>query len=375
MNQILTWVESLSSMIGLRSWALLVFSIVLLALLLDYVQRRLMKKLGGIVSATPNLWDDAVFKAAAHPISLIIWLVGITLAVQVIPAREDGSVLSAGLVVQIRELGILYAITWFLYAFVGHIERNVLENARRDEREIDQTTVNALGRVVRITIVVTAVLIALDNLGFNVAGLMAAGGIGGLAVGLAARDLLANFFGGVTVFIDRPFSIGDWILLKDKGIEGVVENIGWRQTTIRKFDKRPVYVPNAIFTTASVENPSRMTHRRIYESIGLRYRDIGQMKAITDEVRQMLIEHPEIDESQTLMVQFDAFNQSSVDFFIYCMTHTVVWQRFHEIKQDILLKISGIIGDHGAAIAFPTRTLDLESVPQFSGTNTLREKA
>ena len=90
--------------------------------------------------------------------------------------------------------------------------------------------------------------------------------------------------------------------MQEKGIEGVVENIGWRQTTIRKFDKRPVYVPNAIFTTASVENPSRMTHRRIYETMGLRYKDLDQMEAITDEVREMLIEHPEIDERQTLMV-------------------------------------------------------------------------
>ena len=142
------------------------------------------------------------------------------------------------------------------------IENNIIEKARRDDREIDKTTIKALGRVVRITIVVTAVLVGLDTLGFNIAGLMAAGGIGGLAIGLAAKDMLANFFGGVTVFIDRPFGIGDWILLEEKGIEGVVEEIGWRQTTIRKFDKRPVYVPNAVFTTASVENPSRMTKSR-----------------------------------------------------------------------------------------------------------------
>ncbi|NND57299.1 MAG: mechanosensitive ion channel family protein, partial [Xanthomonadales bacterium] len=202
---------------------------------------------------------------------------------------------------------------------------------------------------------------------FDIAGLMAVGGIGGLAIGLAAKDILANFFGGVTVFIDRPFSIGDWIILKDKDIEGVVEEIGWRQTTIRKFDKRPVYVPNAAFTTASVENPSRMTNRRIYETIGMRYKDISQVEPVTNEVREMLVQHPEIDEKQTLMVHFDAFGESSVDFFIYCMTHTVNWQRYHEVKQDVLLQISRIVQEHGAAIAFPTRTLELESIPEFAG--------
>ena len=143
---------------------------------------------------------------------------------------------------------------------------------------------------------------------------------------------------------------------------------------ICRLAKRPVYVPNAVFTTASVENPSRMTHRRINETIGLRYRDIGQMENITREVREMLASHPEIDEGQTLMVHLDAFNQSSVDFFIYCMTHTVNWQHYHEIKQDVLLRISRIVEDHGAAIAFPTRTIEVESVPEFAGLDSTREK-
>jgi len=368
------WAETLASAIGLRPWSIAVFMIVLVALLLDFLQRKLMKRLEKLVSGTTNLWDDAVFLAGGRPLSLLIWLIGITLAAQMVPVREEGGLLNAELIIGIRQIGVLYAISWFLYSFVRNIENNVIENARRDGREVDQTTVKALGRVVRITVIVTALLIGLDTLGFNIAGLMAAGGIGGLAVGLAAKDMLANFFGGVTVFIDRPFGIGDWILLKEKGIEGVVEEIGWRQTTIRKFDKRPVYVPNAVFTTASVENPSRMSHRRIYETIGLRYKDIAQMEAITGAVRDMLRQHPDIDQTQTLMVHFDAFNQSSVDFFIYCMTHTVNWQRYHEVKQDVLLKISDIVQANNAAVAFPTRTLDLESVPEIPDLEPTREK-
>jgi MscS family membrane protein len=375
MELIGSWAESVSAAIGIRPWAITVFLIVLVALLLDFVQRRLMKHLEKVVSETANLWDDAIFLAARRPLTLVVWLVGITLAAQMIPVREEGGLLNGGLITSIRQIGVLYAITWFLYVFVRNIENNIIENARRDDREIDKTTVKALGRVVRITIVVTAVLVGLETLGFNIAGLMAAGGIGGLAIGLAAKDMLANFFGGVTVFIDRPFGIGDWILLQEKGIEGVVEEIGWRQTTIRKFDKRPVYVPNAVFTTASVENPSRMTNRRIFETIGLRYKDIPQMDSVTASVHEMLVNHPEIDEKQTLMVNFDAFNQSSVDFFIYCMTHTVNWQHYHKIKQDVLLKTSEIVLAHNASIAYPTRTLELESISEFSGLAPTREKA
>lgn len=367
MDTLNQWLVSFGSATGLQAWALTVFLIVLVALLLDFLQRRLMVKLEVVVSNSNMLWDDALLRALRRPLTLLIWLIGITLAAQAVPLGEEDRLLGSDLLSRVREVGVLYAIAWFLVGFILQIEEAIIETAERDGRTVDRTTVKALGRVIRITVVITATLVCLDTLGFNVAGLMAAGGIGGLAVGFASKDLLANFFGGVTVFIDRPFGIGDWIIIHEKSIEGVVENIGWRQTTIRKFDKRPVYVPNAVFTTASVENPSRMTHRRIFETIGVRYSDRASVDAITREVRAMLLEHPEIDHKQTLMVNFNAFAESSLDFFVYCMTRTTVWQRYHEVKQDVLLKIGDIIEQNGASIAFPTRQLEFEQVPQFSG--------
>ena len=367
MELISHWVESVSGVIGLQAWALAVFLVVLASMLLDFIQRRILNHLKVIVSKTDILWDDALLDAARRPLSLIIWLLGITLAAQMIPVKDAGHLFESEFIVTVRQVSILSALAWFLVDFVKNVENAIIENARRKDRRIDQTTIIALGRIIRITIIVTVTLIALNTMGVNVSGLMAAGGIGGLAVGLASKDMLANFFGGFTVYLDRPFSVGDWIVLKDKGIEGVVEDIGWRQTTIRKFDKRPVYVPNAIFTTATVENPSRMSHRRIFEIIGLRYDDLERMELITGAVREMLSTHPEIDQTQTLMVNFDAFNTSSVDFFIYCMTNTVNWQRFHEVKQDVLLKINKIVADNEAQIAYPTRTLKMEMSPQLAG--------
>jgi MscS family membrane protein len=367
MELITSWAQAISGATGLQPWAMNVFLVVLAAMLIDLFQRRLMRKLGQVVAETTNNWDDAVFNAAVRPLTLVIWMLGITIAAGMLPVFDGGGELDGELVASVRQTGILCALAWFVTRFVKNVENNIVERSRIGESKADQTTVRALGRVLRITVVVTASLVVLDTLGFNIAGLMAAGGIGGLAVGLAAKDLLANFFGGVTVFIDRPFSIGDWVLLKGQGIEGTVEDIGWRQTVIRKFDKRPVYVPNAIFTTASVETPSRMTHRRIYETIGLRYGDIASVQAITDQVREMLQEHKEIDHSQTLMVHFNAFSESTLDFFVYCMTHTVNWQHYHAVKQDVLLRIAEIIERNGASIAFPTRTLNLKTEPQLAG--------
>ena len=367
MDLILSWAEMVYEATGLKPWILVIFLVVLAALLLDFLQRRLSKRLRAVVKDTANTWDDAVFGAAVRPVSLVIWVLGISIAAGMMPMFDVSSELGREWLNIGRELGILCAIAWFLYGFVKNVENNVIQRSHDGKSKADHTTVRALGRVFRVTVLVTASLAALDTLNFNIAGLLAAGGIGGLAIGLAAKDLLANFFGGVTVFIDRPFSIGDWILMKDQGIEGVVEDIGWRQTIIRKFDKRPVYVPNSYFTTAAVENPSRMTHRRIYETVGLRYDDIAVVDAITREVREMLLEHPEIDKGQTLMVNFNAFADSSLDFFIYCLTHTTVWTKYHEIKQDVLLKTSEIIERNGASIAFPTRTLHMASEPQLAG--------
>ena len=145
-----------------------------------------------------------------------------------------------------------------------------------------------------------------------------------------------------------------------------MEHIGWRLTRIRTFDKRPLYIPNSIFTTITVENPSRMTNRRIYETIGIRYEDAGKMDAIVNDVKQMLQNHPEIDTSATLIVNFVSFSASSIDFFVYTFTRTTDWVRFHEIKQDVLLKIMAIIEQHEAEMAFPTSTLHIESLPEMA---------
>lgn len=164
------------------------------------------------------------------------------------------------------------------------------------------------------------------------------------------------------IYFDRPFKVGDWIRSPDRQIEGTVERIGWRMTSIRTFDKRPIYVPNSVFSNIVVENPSRMLNRRIFETIGLRYDDADKVPVIIDEVREMLKNHKDIDTRQTLIVNFDAFGASSLNFFIYTFTKTVNWVRYHEVKQDVLLQVMAIIKKHEADIAFPTQTLKLDPI-------------
>ena len=163
------------------------------------------------------------------------------------------------------------------------------------------------------------------------------------------------------IFLDRPFSVGDWIRSPDRDIEGTVESIGWRVTQIRTFDQRPLYVPNSVFTEVSVEHPSRMNNRRIYETFGIRYDDLSRMPGIVAEVHQMLVAHEDIAQERTLMVNFVTFGDSTLDFFVYSFTKTTDWATFHAVKQDVLLKIADIVAAHDAEFAFPTQTLQLQT--------------
>jgi MscS family membrane protein len=249
---------------------------------------------------------------------------------------------------------------------IKHGERNFTQG----EKEVDSTTVDAIAKLLKMAVVITALLVVLQTLGFSISGVVAFGGIGGMAMGFAAKDLLANFFGGLTIYLDRPFAVGDSIRSQDRDIEGTVEQIGWRLTRIRRFDKRPLYVPNATFTTITVQNSSRMLNRRIYETIGIRYDDAGKMSTIVGKVKSMLKNHPEIDTGQTMIVNFNSFAPSSLDFFVYTFTKTINWAEYHEIKQDVMLKIIKIIEEEGAECAFPTSTIHLADKDIFKNVDT-----
>ncbi len=354
--------QSLAEWTGENAWVVQVFVVVFLVLLFNFILQLLLKRLHSKLLKTETPWDDAVVDALRRPLNLLVWIVGIAFAAEIVRIETDAAIFTA--VAPIRDVGVIATLAWFLLRLTKSVQRSIIERNRYREEPIDATTVDALGKLVSASVMITAALVALQTLGFSISGVLAFGGIGGIAIGFAAKDLLANFFGGLMIYLDRPFSVGDWIRSEDREIEGTVEHIGWRLTRIRTFDKRPIYVPNGIFSNITVINPSRMTRRRIYETIGVRYDDVDRLPAIISDVRQMLMEHGEIDDSQTLMVNFNSFGASSLDFFVYTFTHTTQWVEYHRIKQDVLFRISDIIHSHGAEIAYPTSTLHIPELEQ-----------
>ncbi|WMS88053.1 mechanosensitive ion channel family protein [Pleionea litopenaei] len=361
---------------GESAWMTEIFIIVLATLILNLIWRQFHSRLFKRIIKTRTFWDDALFTALSRPVTWAIWITGISFAIEssqsnylieLIQFKATGATEPT----YINNVILIGLFGWFLTRFVHESEQHLVEYQKQKtdkEDRVDETTIYAMSKLLRVSVIITITLVVLQTMGVSISAVLAFGGIGGIAIGFAAKDLLANFFGGLMIYLDRPFAVGDWVRSPDRQIEGTVEYIGWRQTRIRTFDKRPLYIPNSIFNNIAVENPSRMSNRRIYETIGIRYDDVAQMSSIVESVKSMLREHPEIDQTQTMIVNFNAFSASSIDFFVYTFTKTTDWIKFHEIKHEILLKIAEIIAEHSAEIAFPTSTLHVNmSEPQLSG--------
>ncbi|MEF1311207.1 mechanosensitive ion channel family protein [Vibrio mytili] len=351
------WFTELESFIHVHSqnWSGSVLFITIASFLAWIVWRLLHSRLQVIVERTPFHWDDMLLDALKTPISTLIWCWPATVSLGIVLESEMKS--HFNWLSTLKLILVISVLIWIVMGLITNVEEYVLENKKRDE-----TTVQAVAKVTRLFFVTLGVLTVMQAFGLSLSGLLTFGGVGGLIVGFAAKDLLSNFFGGMMIYFDRPFKVGDWVRSPDREIEGTVERIGWRMTIIRTFDRRPLYVPNSVFSSIVVENPSRMLNRRIYEKIGLRYSDAEKMPEIITAVREMLKNHKDIDARQTLIVNFDAFGPSSLNFFIYTFTKTVNWVRYHEVKQDVLLQVIDIIKTHNADIAFPTQTLKLDPI-------------
>ena len=280
-----------------------------------------------------------------------------------------------GMVLSLQKIILLLSLLWFGQRCIAYLEdRLTLRSLSQSESKLDQTTVRGVCQFSRILVLVIVILFALESFGIGLSGVLAFSGLSSIAIGFAAKDLLANFFGGFMIFHDRPFSVGDWIASPDRQIEGTVEYIGWRLTRIRTFDKRPLYVPNSIFSTIAIINPQRMTNRRIKTIIGLRYQDRDKLSLITDGIEELLRGHPEIDQKTTTFVKLVNFGPSSLDILVYTFTKTTNWIRFQTIQQEIFLEVLAIIDQHGAACAFPTTTVEMADRLDVKALVNLKEK-
>lgn len=338
-------------------WLIAVASLFFGATLFHFIYSKLHRKLHNRARRKEKSWEQTFLHALYTPLKLLLWIVAVSYSADIVIYHFQTNALKE-VAAAFRILGVTFAFLWFLIRFIKGVEKN-LSKPKISGHRMDSTTVRAIGQLMRVATIVTGILIILPIFGIPISGIIAFGGMGGVAVGFASKDLLANFFGSLMVFLDRPFAIGEWIRIPEKNIEGTVEHIGWRTTRIRSFERRPLFVPNAVFTTASIENPARMSNRRIKTNIGVRYDDAAKMRPIIEEIEKMIKSHEGIDQEKSLMVHFLSFAPSALEINVYCFTKTTNWQLYREVQQDVFLKCIDIITAHGASCAFPTTTVHL----------------
>lgn len=292
-----------------------------------------------------------------HVIQTMVLCVMVLVAAQSVDMAAsdfDLTFISTPLINLVAISTIALIITRKFFQLVNRLEKKQIKKGS------DPTSARIIARVFKTAVIVIIMLLFGEHFGMSLSGLMAFGGIGGIAIGMAGKDILSNFFSGIMLYFDRPFNIGDWVSSPDRNIEGTVVEIGWRITKIVTFDHRPLYIPNSLFSSISVENPGRMTNRRIKTEIGLRYEDSDKVSAIVDDIRTMLKQDENIDTGQTLLVYFDAFADSSLNIMVYCFTKTTVWAEWLDAQQAVYLKIIEIVKRHNADFAYPSQTLYVE---------------
>ncbi len=340
-------------------WALFVQGaiILFLALVVSFLVYRILARLSLRINAISYPYTSALLKAVKLPLALLVWFMAISWFLNLSRLLIKLPILQS--IPLIQKIIVIILLGSFLLRSVriafDHIKESGFKNI-----PLSASASEAISKLLQVCIVISTILLLLQSAGISISGLLAFGGLGGLIVGFAAKDTLANLFSGVMLYMDRPFQAGDRISISGKHIEGTVEHIGWRQTRVRNYALEPIYVPNSLFGNTSVVTPSRMLNRRIRHTVGIRYQDFKYLPAILEKIKTFLLDNEEIDQQRAVRVYFVEYSESSLNIQIYCFSIATGRDAFLQAQQKILIEIGRIILDEGADFAFPTRTLDVK---------------
>lgn len=301
--------------------------------------------------------DDRIIDALYEPVRFIPVVMGIFFATSILDVEEGTRLFFYNLN---RSL-VAFTLFWSFYKVTAPVSLLLM----RAQGVLTRAMIDWIIKTARIAFIVLGAATILELWGIAVGPIIAGLGLFGVAVALGAQDLFKNLIAGLFIIGERRFNAGDWVCV-DGVVEGTVQQIGFRTTTIRRFDRAPVYVPNARLADNAVTNFSRMSHRRILWMIGVEYRtSMAQLKVIRDEIERYILESDEFAKPEEVptFVRIDSFNDSSIDIMVYCFTRTIVWGDWLEIKERLAYKVKEIVEGAGTSFAFPSRSLYLETLP------------
>ncbi|MEM9400532.1 MAG: mechanosensitive ion channel family protein, partial [Verrucomicrobiota bacterium] len=332
------------------------------SILLGFTMRAVTRLIGAIIikltHRTSTQWDDIIVRGLVGPVSLFLacglWFGSIYIL------NFEGHF--AWILNSIVKLALFASIIWIGYRLTDVFCQFLSSHAERTESRLDDQIVKLISRCLKISVVVFGTLLAIQNLGIEVFSLLAGLGIGGLAVALAAKDTLANFFGSIMIMIDRPFRVGHWI--KSSGQEGTVEDIGFRSTKLRTFYNSVISVPNSELATSSIDNMGKREYRRVRTILGVTYdTPPDKIEAFLEGIKN-IIKANKYTRKDYFHVVFSDFGASSLDILLYFFLIVPDWSQELVQRQNVYLEIIRLANELGVDFAFPTQSLHIETFPE-----------
>lgn len=342
--------------------SLLVLAVVAVLVLRFVVSRIVLYPIKRWIERSPSKRDDMMFEALYRPINIAMLGIGIGLVVALFDFGAELENLADDVVRSTFFVGVMF----FFYNLVDVVGLSPATLRYITGIRIEERLLPFLRVVLKAFILVMGFLIVLQEFGYNVTGLIASFGVVGLAFSLAAQDTAANFFGFTAIVSDNPFKVGDYIVFE--GYAGTVEHVGVRSTRVRQLDQSLVSVPNRLLTDAPVTNWSRLQKRRFDFNIGLTYSTTSQqMRDVLVRLRERLQAREQVD-PESVIVHFIGFGDSALHVRIICYVLLEDWGEFTAEAERINLEIMEIVETAGLSMAFPSRTLYIEGLPNSDDT-------
>lgn len=293
-------------------------------------------------------WRLRIAKIFQPPLTVIIWVLLAIFLLKVF-GRHFGY--DVGYLSLLRKAAVVLCCAWLFFRWKNEIEETLLADPAK---RVDLTTVKMVGRLATLAIGIITGLILMQLFGVSTVPLLTFGSIGAASIGFAGKDVMANFCSGIMLQMGRPFVRGDQILLPEKHLEGHIEDIGWFRTTIRDTEKRAVYLPNNYFSTSLVVNVSRMTHKRLKQTLKLPLSAAAKISGIVPKIREAIAHFPGVDNHFPIHVFLKTFGDYACEIEIEAYSLITDNERFYKFQQEILLKIQSVLAEAEIPFAVPT---------------------
>jgi len=316
------------------------------------ISKLIIKKLEIISKRTTNKLDDTFVKAMVGPARFLPIVLGFFIASYYMSFSED----TRSFVDNLNRTLITILLFWIIHQIIEPISYILSGLGKILTRELIGWIIKSL----KILIFILGAAAVLELWGIKIGPIIAGLGLFGVAVALGAQDLFKNLISGILVLVEKRFKMGDWILVEGI-IEGIVEKIGFRSTTIRKFDKSLAIIPNFQFAENAVINISQTTNWIISWIINLQYdTTVDQLKKIRDDIEDYIKNYEDFNTELGYAVRIDKFAESSIDMYVRCFTKTNEWEKWLSVKERLAIQIKQIVEKNGAAFAFPSQSIYVE---------------